>query len=308
LDLNSEFYRKVLDGLYDGVYFVDRDRKIVYWNHGAEQLTGFSAEEVLGSHCFDNILNHVDETGEWLCKGDCPLTEAMRTGEPQEAAVFLHHKAGHRVPVSIRAVPMYNEANEIVGAAEVFRDQSYQKAMLRKMQELEKMALLDPLTRLANRQHTEATLQIRLDELSRYGWPFGVLFIDIDHFKPFNDEHGHEVGDKVLKLVSMTLHNSLRPFDFLGRWGGEEFLAIIVNVNEDQLRHVANRSRGLVAQSRLRVGASSAQVTISIGATMARSGDSLRQLVRRADKLMYDSKHGGRNKVTTETGFPAAQN
>ena len=98
----------------------------------------------------------------------------------------------------------------------------------------------------------------------------------------------------------MTLSNSVRPFDLVGRWGGEEFLAIVVNVNQEQLTHIANRARSLVAQSTLQLDDQSLGVTISIGATLAERGDDVDSLVQRADQLMYKSKASGRNRITTE--------
>ena len=107
------------------------------------------------------------------------------------------------------------------------------------------MALLDPLTQLGNRAYTRMMLSSRLDELRRYGWPFGLLFVDVDYFKRVNDSHGHEVGDKTLRAIATTLLKSLRPFDFLGRWAGDEFLALIVNIGRDALSTVAERARML---------------------------------------------------------------
>jgi diguanylate cyclase (GGDEF)-like protein/PAS domain S-box-containing protein len=300
VELNIEFYRNLLDSLYEGVYFVDRDRRIVYWNQGAEKLTGFTSEEVVGSRCADNILVHVDHEGNNLCESGCPLVTSIEDGEPCESEVFLRHKDGHRVQVSVRATPIRDKNGAIVGAVEVFRDLSHQKALLKRMERLEEMALLDGLTRLANRRHAEAHLKIRLEESARYGWPFGVLFFDIDRFKSINDQYGHDIGDKVLKLVSMTLLNSLRPFDFLGRWGGEEFLAVVVNVTEEQLFHIADRARMLVEQSSLSVTSGFIRVTISVGATMSRLGDTEEILLKRADELLYQSKQAGRNTVTKE--------
>ncbi len=172
--------------------------------------------------------------------------------------------------------------------------------MLERIAQLEKMAYLDTLTGVANRRFTEMTLHSRLDERHRYGWSFGVMFIDVDHFKNVNDQHGHAVGDQVLAMVAKTLSNSVRSFDFVGRWGGEEFLAILANVDAAELHTFANRIRALVEQSHLAVGSGDQQVrvTVSIGATITRPDDSLTTLVRRSDEFMYASKKAGRNCVT----------
>jgi len=290
-------FLEVLDGMYDGVYLVDRERKISFWNRAAQSITGYKSEEVLGRRCRDEMLVHVDY-GEIACAGELPLERSIKEERTCEVEAFFRHREGHRVPVTVRVAPLRNAAGEIIGAAEVFRDQTYLKIMFEKIGELERMALLDPLTRLPNRRHAEASLQMRLEELQRYGWPFGILFIDIDHFKAINDQHGHDVGDKVLRLVSMTLMNSLRPFDFLCRWGGEEFVAVVVNISEPQLLYIAERARRLVEQSSISLENGAMRVTVSIGAAMAVKGDALEGLIDRADGLMYRSKSNGRNRVS----------
>jgi diguanylate cyclase (GGDEF)-like protein/PAS domain S-box-containing protein len=300
VDLTPDFYRALLENLSEGVYFCDTERKIVFWNKGAEVLTGYKAEDVVGSHCYDDLLKHVDETGKNLCTDGCPLVETMRTGLPEEKLVFLQHRNGHRVPVLVRTMPVRDADGVLQGAVEVFSKQAFRQDMLLRIQELEQAALVDPLTRLVNRRHLEASLQTRLDELKRYGWHFGLLFIDIDHFKSINDQHGHEVGDKLLRLVAMTLSNSVRPFDLVGRWGGEEFVCLVVNVNEQQLLHVANRARSLVAQTSLKHNGVDLNVTISVGATLAVRGENVGSLIDRSDRLMYQSKAQGRNRITAE--------
>jgi diguanylate cyclase (GGDEF)-like protein len=134
----------------------------------------------------------------------------------------------------------------------------------------------------------------------RYGWQFGIVLIDIDHFKNVNDLYGHEIGDRALKMVAQTLLKNLRSFDVIGRWGGEEFLAIIMNVRKDPLRSIANRFRVLVEQSSFSVGNDIVQVTISLGTTLARSDDTTADLLKRVETLMYQSKSGGRNRVSTD--------
>jgi PAS domain S-box-containing protein len=91
-DLPPDFHRSLLDQLSDGVYFVDRQRRITYWNRGAERLTGYAAHEVVGRRCKDGILMHCDDRGEVLCGARCPLLDAMRDERPRECHVFLHHR------------------------------------------------------------------------------------------------------------------------------------------------------------------------------------------------------------------------
>ena len=298
---SPEFFRALLDNFSDGVYFVDTERRISYWNKGAERISGYAAGEVVGSFCFNEILMHVDCAGTRLCHNGCPLAETLADGEPREAAVFLHHRDGHRVPVRVRVAPVRDRGGRVTGAVETFTDDTAGNAALQRIEELQAAAYIDALTGVANRAFTEITLRAKLEELERYGWPFGVLFIDIDHFKEVNDGHGHEAGDRVLATIARTLAGNARSFDLVGRWGGEEFLVVAVNVDETKLGALAERFRLLVAGSAAPSGGGDIAVTVSVGATLARPGDDPATVVKRADTAMYESKRSGRNRVTVAT-------
>jgi diguanylate cyclase (GGDEF)-like protein/PAS domain S-box-containing protein len=291
-------YEDIVDNLYDGLYFVDCDRVITYWNSAAERITGYSADEVVGSNCRDNILNHVDGNGVNLCLNLCPLAATINDGTPREANVYLHHKDGHRVPVSVRVSPLFDNAGHVIGGVEVFTDLSGQENNQLRIREFERLAMLDPLTQLANRRYVEHEIHARLEENKRFGTRFGVLFMDIDHFKKLNDMYGHDIGDRVLELVAHTLISNSRLFDLYGRWGGEEFVGVIRNINEDELEEISGRTRALMASSYLDLHDSRVELTISVGATMARDEDTVGSILKRADTLMYESKRSGRNIVT----------
>src|SRR5689334_15269715 len=113
---------KLLELLFDGLYYVDRNKKISFWNKAAEKITGYERAEVTGFCCADNILRHIDDEGHELCLDGCPLSATLFDGQVREAHVYLHHKRGHRVPVSIRVTPIRDAEGEIIGAAEVFAD------------------------------------------------------------------------------------------------------------------------------------------------------------------------------------------
>lgn len=296
-DEAGDLHKQLLDSLYDGVYVLDRDRRITHWNAGAVRITGYEAHEVIGKCCADNMLMHVGGDGGLLCETSCPVAAPLADGQGREGNMYLHHRDGHRVPVRVRVAPLRNEGADIVGAVQVFSDNATDVTMTQRIEELEKLALLDPLTGVGNRRHAEAQLEARLYETERYGWPFGVLFADIDWFKRINDELGHDAGDQVLKMVARTMVNAVRPFDSISRWGGEEFLAVITNVDAGELLALAERLRMLVAQSSLDADAGLVHVTVSIGATLTRADDTLESIVQRADGLMYEGKGAGRNQV-----------
>jgi len=296
--MDESFYRDLLENLADGIYFVDPERKITFWNRSAEQLTGFIREEVVGRHCHDNILNHVDLEGNQLCKTMCPLARTLQDGKNRSASVYLQHKDGHRLPVSIRISPIIN-GDRIIGAVESFSDSSSQIASLQRIEHLEKENLTDQTTGIGNRRYAEHTLTARLEETTRYNWRFGFLFIDADHFKQVNDRYGHTAGDMVLKSIAGILSQNLRSFDFIGRWGGEEFIILLINLDsEEAITEIANRLRMLVEKSFFTYRENRFGVTVSMGATVSNPEDTIDSLVNRGDRAMYASKRNGRNRVT----------
>ena len=298
MNLDKISYGRLIDNLYDGMYIVDGQRIIHHWNKAAERITGYSSAEVIGRSCSDNILTHVDCDGNNLCLGKCPLAATLGDGGAREVEVYLHHKNGHRVPVSVRTSTLTDESGKVIGCVELFTDISNLESIKARVRELEQIAMLDKLTGLANRNYVEQELFVRFEEKKRLGVPFGLLFMDIDHFKKFNDTCGHDVGDRVLQFVAGTLVRNSRPFDVFGRWGGEEFIGIVRNVTGEMLQTHGNRLRMLVESSYLQSKGDKLQVTMSVGATLVRESDTLDTLVKRADELLYESKRSGRNRLT----------
>ena len=292
------FYKHLIDNLYDAVYFVDRERRITYWNKAAEQLTGYSADQVVGHCCADNLLVHTDCDGKQLCRDHCPLSLSLENGCAREAEVYLRHQRGHRLPVSVRVTPIYDRQQRIVGAVEVFSDNSSKKMAEQRTAQLEKMAFLDALTRIPNRYFLELRLSEILEEVRRYDHRFGFMLIDVDRFKEINDRYGHSVGDAALVVIAQTLARSLRAADIVGRWGGDEFLAVVSEVEWYTLERLAERCRTLLSQSRVPQPDHDVQLSVSIGGSLITSEDSLGSILHRADQRLYESKRQGRNCAT----------
>lgn len=298
MNLDKDSYARIIDSLHDGLYFVDTDRIITYWNKAAERISGFSAAEVVGKSCADKILTHVDGKGTCLCTRLCPLAATIADGVDREAQVFLHHKDGHRVPVLVRVSLLKDQDGKVIGGIELFTDISNIQANTLRVQELEKLALLDNLTQLANRNYIERELRGRFEEHRRLRIPFGILFIDIDHFKVVNDTYGHDIGDEVLRFVARTFTANSRAFDLYGRWGGEEFLGIIRNISADDLEKLGNRLRVLIEHAYILHEGEKLQITVSIGATLVTDDDGTESFIKRADNLLYESKRLGRNRLS----------
>jgi diguanylate cyclase (GGDEF)-like protein/PAS domain S-box-containing protein len=301
-------FKEILDNLYDGVYLVDKERRVTYWNKGAERITGYTAGQAVGQRCMDNLLNHVTESGIQLCLNGCPLHATIADGHQREAEVYLHHSDGHRVPIMVRTSPIRNNKGEIMGAVETFSDNSSLLSMRHQLRRLEDTALQDPLTGIGNRLFMERRLQIAILEFQQHSTSFGILFMDIDHFKSINDTYGHETGDKVLRMVATTLNRNLRSEDTVARWGGEEFVALLGGINTKNLSRMAEKMRTLIEHSTLWMEGKNVGVTISIGMTFIKSRDStIQSIINRADLNMYKSKMNGANRITGDTTTPAIQ-
>lgn len=298
MEFDNKSYERIMDSLHDGLYFVDRERRVTFWNKSAERISGFAAEEVVGRCCSDNLLGHIDGLGNHLCGGACPMLLTMADGRSREAQVYMHHREGHRLPVSVWTCPLTDENGAIVGGVEQFTDISSLGAHQMRLKDLEKLDLLDELTNLANRNYLEQELRSRLEENKRLDAPFGILFMDIDSFKEFNETSGHAAGDRILKCLATTLAANSRPLDIYGRWGGEEFVGIIRECSARELEKIGNRVRLLVENAYIMQNGEKLRATFSMGATMFRDGDTMDGLIKRAVTLRYDSKRAGGNRLT----------
>ncbi|HQO98315.1 MAG TPA: sensor domain-containing diguanylate cyclase [Anaerolineaceae bacterium] len=292
------FYKEILDHLYDGVYFVDRERRITYWNHGAERITGYLAEQVMGRRCADNILEHVDAAGRLLCTGMCPLAASMLDGQQKEAHVFLRHADGYRVPVLVRVSPIRDENGRIIGAVEIFSDNSELFHTQKRLEEMSQTVYRDPLTGAANRRGIDLILEAASKDVLLRAPSYGLILLDIDFFKQINDTHGHLAGDRILQLVATTLRKNIRPVDEVGRWGGDELLVVLRQVDAAELAVSAETLRSLVASSHILIEEEILQVTVSAGATLIRPDEDPQAALQRADELLYRSKQSGRNRVS----------
>jgi diguanylate cyclase (GGDEF)-like protein/PAS domain S-box-containing protein len=290
--------KELLDNLFDGVYYVDLNRKVSFWNKAAEKISGYKKEDVIGTFCYNNILRHIDGDGNELCNEGCPLKATLDDGKMRESSIYLHHKLGHRVPVHVRVTPIRDASGEIVGGVEIFTDNSSGLATLQSLEKYKEESYIDPLLEIGNRRYAEIVLQKRFYEMHDFGVPFSVLFFDLDDFKLINDEYGHAVGDDILRMVGKSTVNALRQPDTVIRWGGDEFLVILPNVDALALEEIVNRILVSIKHSFIMLGEKKLTVNVSMGATVVTAADTNETLIERVDQLMYQSKHAGKRKVT----------
>ncbi len=164
--------------------------------------------------------------------------------------------------------------------------------------ELRRLATTDALTNALNRRRFFELAQHEMVHAREAGLEFGLLMVDIDHFKTINDRYGHPVGDAALRHLVGLLHKALRKVDLIGRLGGEEFAIVLSSSGTQQVLRVAERLRAVVAKTPLDAGAARVDMTISIGLAMASDTDhNVEQVVARADAQLYAAKNSGRNRV-----------
>ncbi len=185
-------------------------------------------------------------------------------------------------------------AEDLTVAISVNEISELNKQLNRANAQLQEIAHTDSLTQVWNRYRIEQAIDTELSAAERYQRPCSLLLFDVDHFKKVNDQHGHEIGDDVLKRLATEIHGQLRGSDFLGRWGGEEFIVLASNNRQSEAENLAQRLRKHIANVNFpEVG----NVTISIGVAEWRNGESRRALLERADKAMYQAKLNGRNRI-----------
>ncbi len=298
-------FKLILDQLYEGVYIVDRDRRIIYWNEGARRISGFKSEEVMGRFCHDNILNHVDEYGKNLCLNGCPLHQTLSDGNIREMLVYLQHKRGHRLPVKIRSFPMY-EDGEIIATVEIFTENTEKDNHIKKEISLGKNSLVgtlrDELTHLPNRMMIDYYLNSKMNNYRELGMGFGVVMVDIDNFEEFNNTYGRKLCDKVIEVLSETYSKAFRMADLVGRWREDEFIFVFEGVRHDSLKMLAERIRMISENSSLRGETfKDIEVTVSVGATVVHRDDTAEKLTQRSYELMKKSKSKGGNAITVKS-------
>lgn len=167
-------------------------------------------------------------------------------------------------------------------------------------QRMETLALYDGLTGLINRRAFMDALECEINRHRRKNLQMGILLIDIDFFKKVNDTYGHQMGDAVLKETASVIRSSVREHDICGRFGGEEFAVILVEVSEDGLNRSAERIRVCVEENVVKADKAEIRVTVSIGGSLLRSSDTAESLIERADVCLYQAKRGGRNRAVID--------
>ena len=248
---DPEIFRMVLDSLQTGVYVADRQGKILFWNQGAERLTGHKRHEVVGHTCRDNILANCNDQGCMACGATCPSARTLHEGKPHEAKMQLQHKEGHPVHVLMRIAPIRDARGSIIGIAESFDEQKFAS--------------------------------------DRYHLPFGILAIQVERLDDFRATYGKQASAAILRVVAQTMRSALRPSDFVGRWTDDQFVAILINCPDTGVRHTWERIRKMVTCAGLQWWGDKLSVTTAVAYGIAQTGDTIDSLLNRAQASLQQS-------------------
>ena len=287
----------LLNAAGEGIFGIDTDGAITFWNPAAERILGYRAGEVLGLDAHQTFHGW-DPDGTPHPRHECPILRAasLENKSTIRTESYFLHRNGTPIPVLLTATPVPGS-----GAVVVFTDITQIKAM---QDELRLQAETDPLTGLANRRKFFTALRLVGKRVARKGDRSSVLMLDLDHFKAVNDRYGHAVGDAVLRSFAEILRDSLRSSDLAGRVGGEEFAVLLPHTDLAGAVLLAERIRHAVATYCRVPEHPELRMTVSIGVSELLPEDPTPEAaLARADAALYAAKQAGRNRVmATSTG------
>lgn len=262
--------------------------KIVYVNKAFENLTGYSAEEVIGKT--PRILQGPETSDE----AKACIKQAIENYEPVHCQLLNYAKDGTQYWIELNIFPLKNFLGEVVYFAAIERDISLQKL---REDKLKQQADSDYLTKLPNRRGFFAAAKVQLQNLGAEA--VSIAVIDIDLFKNFNDQYGHAMGDKVLKILAQQLIQNFRSADELVRLGGEEFAVLLSKANRDVAVKLMETFKNRLANINISSpDGKSTGITVSIGihSSIAES-ESIESMLDKADQALYQAKQNGRNQI-----------
>lgn len=273
----------------EAIIITDKNGIILEVNDAFSNVTGYSREDAIGQT--PKILKSgIQNDDFYKMLWAKILSDGQWSGE-----IWNKRKNGEIYPEHLKIVAVKNNRNEIVNFVSLFSDISLSKKHIEEMQHL---AYHDALTGLPNRAKFSSHIESAIDQANKTGKSFVVAYLDLDNFKPINDQHGHGAGDDLLKAVSHRLNKCVRNNDIVARFGGDEFVILLTNVNNDHEADVAlNRMCGSIAKP-FSINGHTISVTASIGlTTYPFDACDVDSLLRHADQALYDAKRQGKNQI-----------
>jgi diguanylate cyclase (GGDEF)-like protein/PAS domain S-box-containing protein len=275
--------RNILESLLTGLCVVDMQKKVVFWSHGAERITGRLRHDVIGRSCVAHSLLHCQQSGCEFCNEECPLARAIKTAQPVEASGFLQHKSGYEVPVRIRAVSVHNPHGSIIGAVETF-DELEQSDLYHTEKSLSEC--VDQVTGVATPAQIKSPLREAFAAFTERQVPFSLLRFRLQGLEHFRASFGPDAAASLLRVVARSLASDLWRTDIVGRWADDEFLVVLGGCGSDALPAVRERLRRILANDSIEWWGERRSLPVSIGEATAQAGDSSESILERTQKSL----------------------
>jgi diguanylate cyclase (GGDEF)-like protein/PAS domain S-box-containing protein len=281
----------ILRSINDGVIVTDAQGLVLDMNPAARSILGIGARETIAPDWHRLFAGLTSDGSTELADEALPLRRAC-SGEKFNQLLARHRRDNAPdIILSISGQGLFDSGNDLVGAVITFRDVT---DIENRAAELQQRALFDELTGLANRRLFTEQLARSTGRCRRNNRALSVLFIDLDKFKSVNDTLGHDIGDELLREVAGRLTKNLRIGDFIGRWGGDEFIVCIEDFGDIQNSAAVAQKLLLLLSEKYCIGEQEIFVTASIGiANFPESGDTPDRLIKAADVAMYQAKKRG---------------
>lgn len=280
-----ELLSKAVEQVDDIVFITDRFGNITYSNASYTRQTGYSREEAIGKNA------RLSKSGKYDQQFYKDLWETILSGKVYRNTLINRKRNGSLYYEKKTITPLFDSMNEIIGFISTGKDVTVEELH---NQEIERVATIDKLTGIYNRHKFEELFELESERSRRFGEPLSLILIDIDHFKSVNDTYGHDIGDEVLKGLSLVVQTNIRKIDIFARWGGEEFLVLSPNSNIESIQVLAEKLRKEVEEAKFpEVG----KITVSLGISVFDAKESFSALFKRADEGLYYAKEHGRNQV-----------
>lgn len=280
-------YMELADQLFEPAYIVDSQKVILFWNRAAEELAGYAYAAVVGKKCDADIMMHISERGETICGQQCPLAQVFQTGKTAAAKLYLQHKDGHRIPVDVRAVPLRDEAGNFIAVMEFFTKngeiQSRPYGIL--VNELVKMAYVDSVTNLPNREYMEHKIKKTLAEAVASGNDpaLGLLLVEVQNLRLFNEHGGIAVGNALLKVVARTLGETVGTGNGIAcKWYGGAFIVLLDTNRTSTLLNWANKLKVVLENSTVPAWETE-KIQIGIAGTLVQKAESPAEIVKKLE-------------------------
>ena len=283
---DPDIFRTILESLQTGVYVVGRDGRILFWNQGAEKITGYLRHEALGRFCRENVLAHCNDHNCVQCGVSCPMAATLHEGKSSEGEVYFRHKKGHRVPVYLRSVAIRDKHGSVIGAAESFDEQRLVSEMDNSQTNLAAHNLLDIGSGALTRELVQSHLRENLAFFLQFQLPFGILYIRVEQMDEFRAAHGREAGEAILHVIVQNMKHTLGAAGFMGRWGENYFLIIVPNCEARDLIRAAENVKRIVNSSGIQWWGDTLSVTVSLSQAMVQPGDSMESIMKRAERML----------------------